>query len=138
MFRGFSRALDVDSSHSSAPKMRISDRVRDCLEFFRKLKDILDSSEDAKAKTPNADLILSDELGRFSIWSSNIGAHRLGESSLDYRLRDASHLKSHVLLLPKSLIDSLHDGKAIAFRWSFSFHSVYLFLPFIVRIWIAT
>ncbi|KAJ5985298.1 hypothetical protein N7522_012494 [Penicillium canescens] len=38
-----------------------------------------------------------DELGRLRVWASNIGAHQTGQSSLDYRLRDASHLKDETI-----------------------------------------
>ncbi|KAJ5653309.1 hypothetical protein N7490_000312 [Penicillium lividum] len=37
-----------------------------------------------------------DELGRFRVWISNIGAHQTCQLSLEYRLRDASHIKSQV------------------------------------------
>ncbi|KAJ5385563.1 Zinc finger C2H2 [Penicillium concentricum] len=38
-----------------------------------------------------------DELGRLRVWTVNIGAHQTGESSLDYRLRDTSHIKEQTL-----------------------------------------
>lgn len=38
-----------------------------------------------------------DELGRFRVWTSNIGAHQTCQLSLEYRLRDASHIKSQVM-----------------------------------------
>ncbi|OJD33127.1 zinc finger transcription factor ace1 [Diplodia corticola] len=47
---------------------------------------------------------VTDELGRFRVWAGNIGAHREGRSSLDYRLRDASHIKSKV----QSLLADIH------------------------------
>ncbi|XXG94204.1 hypothetical protein Hte_000457 [Hypoxylon texense] len=56
---------------------------------------------------------LADEFMRFKIWSANIGAHRTGRSSLDYRLRDASHLKKHVNSLLIDLIESLKNALAI-------------------------
>lgn len=48
---------------------------------------------------------VTDELGRFRIWAGNIGAHRKGRSSLDYRLRDASHIKKKV----QTLLEDLND-----------------------------
>ncbi|KAL1636600.1 hypothetical protein SLS56_001185 [Neofusicoccum ribis] len=48
---------------------------------------------------------VTDELGRFRIWAGSIGAHRKGRSSLDYRLRDASHIKKKV----QTLLEDLND-----------------------------
>ena len=53
---------------------------------------------------------MEDALGRFEIWSGNIGAHHTGRRSLDHRLRDASHLHEHVSTLLDSLEQSLLDG----------------------------
>jgi DNA-directed RNA polymerase subunit RPC12/RpoP len=39
-----------------------------------------------------------DELGRLRVWAGNI-AQGTGQSSLDYRLRDASHIKDQILSL---------------------------------------
>lgn len=50
-----------------------------------------------------------DELGRLRIWAGNIGAHQIGQSSLDYRLRDASHLKNETVKLLQRLLRLLGD-----------------------------
>ncbi|KAL4884500.1 hypothetical protein BJY04DRAFT_225686 [Aspergillus karnatakaensis] len=53
-----------------------------------------------------------DELGRLRLWAGNIGAHRTGQSSLDYRLRDASHIRSQtikILTAIGKLLRELHD-----------------------------
>ncbi|KAF3015229.1 hypothetical protein E8E15_006607 [Penicillium rubens] len=50
-----------------------------------------------------------DELGRLRIWAGNIGAHQTGQSSLDYRLRDASHLKNETVKLLQRLLRLLRD-----------------------------
>ncbi|KAL8911554.1 MAG: hypothetical protein Q9172_007653 [Xanthocarpia lactea] len=44
-----------------------------------------------------------DELGRLRIWAGNVGAHQTGPSSLDFRLRDASHIRDEVTKLLKDL-----------------------------------
>jgi hypothetical protein len=44
-----------------------------------------------------------DEESRFKVWSANIAAHKTGMSSLEYRLRDASRVKSQVIRLLKDL-----------------------------------
>ncbi|PLN76050.1 hypothetical protein BDW42DRAFT_199140 [Aspergillus taichungensis] len=50
-----------------------------------------------------------DELGRFKVWCSNIGAHQTNHSSLDYRLRDASHIKQQLLRLLRRLQRIIQD-----------------------------
>ncbi|EED18570.1 conserved hypothetical protein [Talaromyces stipitatus ATCC 10500] len=55
-----------------------------------------------------------DELGRLRVWSGNIGAHQVGQSSLDYRLRDASHLKSEAIKLLSRMLRVLQDVKEVA------------------------
>ncbi|KAJ5186375.1 hypothetical protein N7449_011139 [Penicillium cf. viridicatum] len=50
-----------------------------------------------------------DERGRLRIWAGNIGAHQTGQSSLDYRLRDASHLKNETVKLLQRLLRLLRD-----------------------------
>ena len=50
-----------------------------------------------------------DELGRLRVWAANIGAHQTGQSSLDYRLRDASHLKDQIIRLLERLQRLLVD-----------------------------
>ncbi|KAL3450074.1 hypothetical protein BJX65DRAFT_305536 [Aspergillus insuetus] len=54
-----------------------------------------------------------DELGRLRIWSGNIGAHQQGQSSLDHRLRDASHLKSETIKLLNRILRLLEDVRDI-------------------------
>ncbi|OOQ90846.1 hypothetical protein PEBR_02856 [Penicillium brasilianum] len=51
----------------------------------------------------------SDELGRLRVWAANIGAHHTRQSSLDYRLRDASHIKNQVLRLLERVRELLTD-----------------------------
>ena len=63
-----------------------------------------------------------DELGRLRLWSANIGAHRTGQSSLEFRLKDSSHIREQVtsLLLDlgrilqevEDVLDSLGNGHA--------------------------
>lgn len=57
---------------------------------------------------------LSEELGRFRVWAGNVGAHRQGRCSLDYRLRDASHIKAKVISLLRDLNGLLHEGEFFA------------------------
>ena len=54
-----------------------------------------------------------DELGRLRVWAANIGAHQTGQSSLDYRLRDASHIKDQIIRLLERLQRLLVDLKEV-------------------------
>ncbi|KAL2811570.1 hypothetical protein BJX63DRAFT_433247 [Aspergillus granulosus] len=50
-----------------------------------------------------------EELARLRIWAANIGAHQIGQSSLDYRLRDASQVRIQVTQLLHNLHNLLDD-----------------------------
>ena len=61
-----------------------------------------------------------DELGRLRLWAANIGAHQTKQSSLEFRLKDSSHIREQVtnLLLDlgqtfqevEHVLDSLGNG----------------------------
>jgi hypothetical protein len=91
--------------------MLISERVADCLRAFQDLSTAIAEVNQTQATKYASTLpLFPDEFGRFKVWSGNIGAHRLGRGSLDYRLRDASHLKTRFVDLLNDLHDSLTDG----------------------------
>ena len=54
-----------------------------------------------------------DEMGRLRMWAANIGAHRAGQSSLDFRLRDASHIRQQIIRLLEALLRRLQDGRNV-------------------------
>ncbi|PGH08788.1 hypothetical protein AJ79_05887 [Helicocarpus griseus UAMH5409] len=54
-----------------------------------------------------------DEYGRLRVWTGNIGAHKSGRSSLEYRLRDASHVREQVVALLENLRECLGEVLAI-------------------------
>lgn len=56
---------------------------------------------------------LEDEIGRFRVWSGNLGALQRGHSSLDYRLRDSPLLSSNALKFLKELEDNINEALAI-------------------------
>ncbi|KAH8890590.1 hypothetical protein GQ53DRAFT_613633, partial [Thozetella sp. PMI_491] len=86
----------------------ISSHVSECLELFR-------SFIDTKISTTNVAFdTIRDEQTRFKVWSGNIGAHKSGMSSLDYRLRDSSNIKKQVIKLLQELAALLRDAIAIA------------------------
>lgn len=57
---------------------------------------------------------LQDEHSRFKVWAGNLGAHKTGTGSLDYRLRDASRIRSQIISLLEELCDLLQQATAIA------------------------
>ncbi|KAK3946401.1 hypothetical protein QBC46DRAFT_276311, partial [Diplogelasinospora grovesii] len=56
---------------------------------------------------------VQDEFSRFKVWAGNLGAHRTGRSSLEYRLRDASNLQAHIIGLLQELSQLLQDADSI-------------------------
>lgn len=74
----------------------VSGLLQSCLIQF----DSVICSDDLHARIEEVPLqAWRDELGRLRVWAANIGAHQAGQSSLDYRLRDASHMKNQILTL---------------------------------------
>jgi hypothetical protein len=53
---------------------------------------------------------LEDELGRFRLWASNIGAMNPRKASLDHRLRNVDYLLYNVKSLLQHLQQSLREG----------------------------
>lgn len=91
--------------------MAISTSVADAFRLFAGLEEQPVWNELPQLSTSK--LFLIEELGRFRIWSGNIGAHKSGRSSLDYRLRDNTRLERTVLQLLDDLKTSLEDGKSL-------------------------
>jgi hypothetical protein len=56
---------------------------------------------------------LQDEIGRFRVWSGNLGALQKGHSSLDYRLRDSPLLSTNALKFLKELEDNVSEACAV-------------------------
>ncbi|CAI7578920.1 unnamed protein product [Penicillium bialowiezense] len=54
-----------------------------------------------------------NELGRLRVWTANLEAHRTGQSSLDFRLREASHLKDQILRVLGRLQRTIQDLEAL-------------------------
>ncbi|KAF2823767.1 hypothetical protein CC86DRAFT_371989 [Ophiobolus disseminans] len=56
---------------------------------------------------------LEDEIGRFRVWSGNLGALQKGHSSLDYRLRDSPLLSSNALKFLEELENNINEALAV-------------------------
>ncbi|MCJ1247688.1 hypothetical protein MMC30_004903 [Trapelia coarctata] len=94
-----------DASTSTVPL------VSSCLKAFKLLSSALDDV-DILDQFPLRKAI-EECNGRFRVWSGNIGAHQTGKGSLDYRLRDASYIKTRVLRLLEDLTELLSDATSI-------------------------
>lgn len=97
----------MEASSTSA----ISFQCNVCSRSFDQLRDIVritpaDSSSGNYITKP----LVHDETGRFRVWLGNVGAHRIGRVSLEYRLRDATHMRESVLDLLKDLEENVHQG----------------------------
>lgn len=87
----------------------IADHVADCFKAFKSVFAVpVGEAQDSPDKAGRK---IKNEFSRFKVWSGNIGAHQRGKSSLDYRLRDASHLSSEVINLLIDLRTLLDTGK---------------------------
>ncbi|KAI1121420.1 hypothetical protein F5Y10DRAFT_282497 [Nemania abortiva] len=84
----------------------IADHVAQTLAAFGAIN-TLGNTQEAVVQT------IDDQLSRFKLWAGNIGAHRTGHSSLDYRLRDSSHLRTQVLRLLNDSTTSLNEVYSI-------------------------
>lgn len=72
--------------------------------FYELFQAVKRSNDQASAQR------ISDEFGRFRVWAGNAGAHRTGGGSLDYRLREASHLHKDLVELLRELNKHLGEG----------------------------
>ncbi|EXJ58704.1 hypothetical protein A1O7_06133 [Cladophialophora yegresii CBS 114405] len=91
----------------------ISSVLVDCLRCFNALTTRAELALYAAEVPTN---LWTDELGRLRVWAANIGAHQTGQSSLDYRLRDASHIKAQTLKLLERLRRTLDDAEEFLTR----------------------
>ena len=88
----------------------IEAHVVTCLASFKLLANAFEASED-QHQVALLKAALADCNGRFRVWCGNVGAHRTGKASLDYRLRNSSTIKTGVIRLLRDLNGLLSDGK---------------------------
>jgi hypothetical protein len=79
---------------------------------FQDLSHVLATSDGKWTDSIDYDGLL-DEIGRFRVWSGNLGALQKGHSSLDYRLRDSPLLSTNALKFLKELEDNITEAIAI-------------------------
>ncbi|EXJ77654.1 hypothetical protein A1O3_09883 [Capronia epimyces CBS 606.96] len=86
----------------------ISSKVGECLALYRRLLAL--PAESNRPGTPSKASRLIATREQFILWYSNIGAHQKGRGSLDYRLREASHLRDLVIEILDRLSRILAEG----------------------------
>ncbi|KAL8997036.1 MAG: hypothetical protein Q9169_003577 [Polycauliona sp. 2 TL-2023] len=88
----------------------ISTSIIACLKLFNAFVDDLQHLDD---EDPASLLIKpwQDELGRLRMWAANIGAHQTNQSSLDFRLRDSSHVRQQIIKLLDELTERLREAR---------------------------
>ena len=91
----------------STPSQTIARLCLDCQSQFEVLRDAIRSKNKDRELSSVA---VQNELGRFRIWASNIGAMHTGRLSLDYKLQDAEYLYEDVKSLLEDIKDSLLEG----------------------------
>lgn len=82
--------------------------ARPCLENFKGVVALLKARGGIDVDTRSISL-WEDELGRFRIWTANIGAHKQDSSSLSYRLRDDSRIRNRLSSLLSQLRELLQE-----------------------------
>ncbi|KAM4057288.1 hypothetical protein HRG_004113 [Hirsutella rhossiliensis] len=81
--------------------------VRSVSEF----KTLILALKDRRTQIP----IASSHLARFKLWAGSLGAHRpSGSRSLEYRLRDASFIRNHIISLLRDLYRTIDEGTSAA------------------------
>ena len=86
--------------------------IIETLKFFNDFIDLVRNSSTSNIEELSIDR-WEDELGRLRMWAANIGAHRIGQSSLNYCLRDASHIREQVLKLLKIVRRRLKNAQEL-------------------------
>jgi hypothetical protein len=90
----------------------VATHVHTCLVDYQGLCDNLARAEThIKQKVPPG--VIKDELGRFGLWSGNVGAHRRGRGSLDHKLREASRIREQVINLLQEIKFVLQEATEI-------------------------
>ncbi|KAL8889951.1 MAG: hypothetical protein Q9192_005940 [Flavoplaca navasiana] len=89
----------------------ISTSIIVCLKAFNAFVEDLQA---LNGKNPANFLLINawqDELGRLRIWAANVGAHQTNQLSLDYRLRDSSHIREQIVNLLDKLMKRLDEAE---------------------------
>ena len=100
-----------DHESSKSTKSPIESHYTKCIGLFTHLIHLVKTSNSLPPQnsfSPN----VAEALGRFRVWAGNVGVHmhRTGRVSLDYHLREASHIHVQVMNLLTDLLTDLEKG----------------------------
>ena len=101
-------ATQPGDASGSIAKVSIASQYAHCENSFYELLQNLETPNDEAQAVAQR---LLDEFGRFRVWAGNAGAHRAGRVSLDYRLREASHIHAELTELLGELNKDLAEGR---------------------------
>ncbi|KAK1777271.1 hypothetical protein QBC45DRAFT_417134 [Copromyces sp. CBS 386.78] len=94
-----------------ATEVRISSLVSQGIKALKQLVKELEENIDTHT---NSHSLASSYLSRFKVWAGSIGAHRpSGTKSLEYKLRDASLIRDHIVSLLKDLCGSIDHARHV-------------------------
>ncbi|KAL8882066.1 MAG: hypothetical protein Q9198_000866 [Flavoplaca austrocitrina] len=95
----------------------MDDSIRRCHDHcFRAFKDLCTLlTRETKHQEEISPELVGDLFGRFNVWAGNIGAGQRGQASLDFRLREATSIKEHVVGTLQNLLESLEDGSRLPY-----------------------
>ncbi|KAK4939648.1 hypothetical protein LTR10_020148 [Elasticomyces elasticus] len=79
------------------------------IECLKRLSNVASREQLAHLDAEVHHMLWNDELGRLRVWAANIRAYQSGQTSLDYRLRDASHIREQTVKLLQRLRRLLGD-----------------------------
>ena len=78
---------------------------------IKALKRLAEELEDDIGTHAHSHSLVSSYLSRFKLWAGSLGAHRpSGAKSLEYKLRDASSIRNHIVSLLRDLCASIDHG----------------------------
>ncbi|KAL7929602.1 hypothetical protein V8C35DRAFT_315253 [Trichoderma chlorosporum] len=87
---------------------QIAPLVNRSLASLKNFSDLVSSSQEEYS-------IARSHLSRFKLWAGSLGAHRSsGGRSLEYRLRDSSFVRNHIVSLLQELVASIDEGTRLA------------------------
>ncbi|KAF5712408.1 hypothetical protein FMUND_8503 [Fusarium mundagurra] len=96
------------------PTASVSQSARKCFESFQHCLNSASKSDKPNAHWPKLSVVrVEDQLARFQLWTANIRVFSTGRDSLDYRLRDASDVKTPIIGLLQALDFRIKTGSQI-------------------------
>lgn len=98
--------MDPGTASGFTAKVSLALQYAHCEKSFYKLLQSLKKLNDQAVVQR-----LLDEFGRFRVWAGDTGAHQTGRGSLDYHLREASHIRTELTELLEELNKDLEEGR---------------------------